>query len=191
MPPRQSTLGDTGQALLSVGPGGEDEYPGLFRLEITEGPGSGVRILNKPVPPAFQESLRCAEQNLYARAIQLVGDRDPRAHEFSVQLRSFDAARSGAKVGVASLLALASALLRKSIRGGLVVVGEVTLGGTIEPVHNAVTLAEMAVEKGAKSLLLPVSCRRQLFELSDDMATKLDVEFYQDARDALLKALTE
>jgi ATP-dependent Lon protease len=69
--------------------------------------------------------------------------------------------------------------------------GEVTLGGTIEPIHNAVTLAEQAVEKGAKSLLLPVACRRQLFDLSDDMATKLDIEFYQDARDALLKALTE
>ena len=66
-----------------------------------------------------------------------------------------------------------------------------TLGGTIEPVHNAVTLAEMAVEKGAKSLLLPVSCRRQLFDLSDEMATKLDIEFYQDGREALLKALSE
>ena len=66
-----------------------------------------------------------------------------------------------------------------------------TLGGTIEPVHNAVTLAELAVEKGAKSLLLPVSCRRQLFELSDEMATKLDIEFYQDGRDALLKALAD
>jgi ATP-dependent Lon protease len=39
--------------------------------------------------------------------------------------------------------------------------------------------------------LLPVAARRQLFELSDDMATKLDIEFYQDARDALLKALAE
>ncbi len=47
----------------------------------------------------------------------------------------------------------------------------------------------MAIEKGAKSLLLPVACRKQLFELSDDMATKLDIEFYQDARDALMKAL--
>ena len=71
------------------------------------------------------------------------------------------------------------------------VVGEVTLGGTIEPIHNAVSLAEIAVEKGAKSLLLPVSCRRQLFDLSDDMATRLDVEFYQDAKDALLKALAD
>ena len=123
--------------------------------------------------------------------MQLVGDRDPRAHEFSVQLRGFDAAKTGAKTGVSSLIALCGALLRKSVRGGLVVVGEVTLGGTIEPIHNAVSLAEIAVEKGAKSLLLPVSCRRQLFDLSDDMATRLDVEFYQDAKDALLKALAD
>lgn len=51
--------------------------------------------------------------------------------------------------------------------------------------------AEMAVEKGAKSLLLPVACRRQLCDLSDEIATKLDIEFYQDVRDALLKALVD
>lgn len=190
----QEGIGDepleSGQ-IWTLSPGGVDEHPGLFRLEVTEGPGSGVRVLNKPVPPAFQESVRCAEQNLYTRAPQLVGDRDPRSHEFSVQLRGFDAAKSGAKTGVACLVALSSALLRKSVRGGLIVVGEVTIGGTIEAIHNAVTIAEMAVEKGAQSLLMPVSCRRQLFDLSDDMATKLDIEFYQDARDALLKALVD
>jgi len=190
----QSGIGDEplecGQ-IWTLSPGGQEEHPGLFRLEVTEGPGSGVRVLNNPVPAPFKESIRCAEQNLYARATQLVGDRDPREHEFSVQIRGFDAAKSGAKTGVASLIALSSALLRKSVRGGLVVVGEVTLGGTIEPVHNAVTLAELAIEKDAKSLLLPVACRKQLFDLSDDMATKLDVEFYQDARDALLKALVD
>lgn len=190
----QSGIGDEpmecGQ-IWTLSPGGQDEHPGLFRLEVTEGPGSGVRVLNNPVPPAFKESIRCAEQNLYARAMQLVGDRDPRSHEFSVQLRGFDAAKSGAKTSVACLIALSGALLKKSVRGGLIVVGEVTLGGTIEPIHNAVTLAEQAVEKGAKSLLLPVACRRQLFDLSDDMATKLDIEFYQDARDALLKALAD
>ena len=190
----QSGIGDEplecGQ-IWTLSPGGQDEHPGLFRLEVTEGPGSGVRVLNNPVPAPFRESIRCAEQNLYARAAQLVGDRDPREHEFSVQIRGFDAAKSGAKTGVASLIALSSALLRKSVRGGLVVVGEVTLGGTIEPVHNAVTLAELAIEKGAKSLLLPVACRKQLFDLSDDMATKLDIKFYLDARDALLKALVD
>jgi len=177
--------------IWTLSPGGEGEHPGLFRLEVTVGPGGGVRVLNNPAPAAFRESIRYAEQNLYARSAQLVGDRDPRAHEFSVQLRGFDVSKSGAKTGVASLIALASALLKKSVRGGLIVVGEVTLGGTIEPVHNAVALAELAVEKGAKALLMPVSCRRQLFELSDDMATKLDIEFFQDARDGLLKALMD
>ena len=175
----------------TVSPGGIDEHPGLYRIEINEGPGSGVKILNKPVPPAFRESMGYAEQNLYARSMQLVGDKDPRNHEFTAQLRAFDASKSGAKLGMASLIALCTALLKKSVRGGLIIVGEINLGGSIEPVHNSVTIAEIAVEKGASALLMPVSCRRQLIDLSDDMATKTDIQFYSDARDALLKAMVE
>ena len=150
-----------------------------------------MKILNKPVPPAFRESASYAEQNLYARAPQLVGDRDPRQHEFMVQLRAFGAAQSGARLGAAVLVALCSSLLRKSVRGGLIVAGEINLGGLVEPIHNPVTLAEIAVEKGATALLMPVACRRQLFDLSDEMAMKVDIQFYLDARDVLLKALVE
>lgn len=175
----------------TISPGCGEDYPGLYRIEINEGPGSGVKILNKPVPPAFKESMGYAEQNLYARTMQLVGDKEPRHHEFSVQLRSFDASKSGAGLGMASLIALCTALLKKSVRGSLIIVGEINLGGSIEPVHNPVTIAEMAVEKGASALLMPVSCRRQLLDLSDDMATKIAVQFYSDARDALIKSLVE
>jgi ATP-dependent Lon protease len=175
----------------SISPGGSEEHPGLYRIEINEGPGSGVKVLNKPVPAAFKESIGYAEQNLYARAAQLVGDKDPRQHEFTVQLRAFDASRSGAKLGMASLVALSTALLKKSVRGGLIIVGEINLGGSVEPVHNPVSIAEIAVEKGAAALLMPVTCRRQLFDLSDDMATKIDIQFYSDARDALIKAIVE
>ena len=150
-----------------------------------------MKILNKPVPPAYKESMGYAEQNLYSRAVQLVGDKNPRHHEFTAQLRAFDASRAGAKLGMASLVALCTALLKKSVRGGLIIVGEVNLGGSIEPVHNPVTIAEIAVEKGAAALLIPVSCRRQLIDLSDDMATKIDIQFYLDARDALLKSIVE
>ena len=175
----------------TISPGGGEEHPGLYRIEINEGPGSGVKILNKPVPPAFKESMGYAEQNLYARAMQLVGDKDPRHHEFTAQLRAFDASKSGAKLGMASLIALCTALLKKSVRGGLIIVGEINLGGSIEPIHNPVTIAEIAVEKGASALLMPVSCRRQLVDLSDDMATKIDIQFYSDTKDALLKAMVE
>jgi len=83
----------------TISPGTTDEHPGLYRIEVTVGPGSGVKILNRPQPPAFVESTRYGEQNLYSRSRELVGDRDPREHEFSVQLRAFDASRSGAGLG--------------------------------------------------------------------------------------------
>ncbi len=175
----------------TISPGGMEEHPGLYRIEVNEGPGSGVKILNKPVPPAFRESMSYAEQNLYARSTQLVGDRDPRHHEFTVQLRAFDVSKSGAKLSVGGLVALCTSLLKKSVRGGLIMVGEIALGGSIEPIHNPVGIAEIAVEKGATALLMPVSCRRQLFDLSDDMATKIDIQFYSDAKDALLKAIAD
>lgn len=175
----------------TISPGGGEEHPGLYRIEINEGPGSGVKILNKPVPPAFKESMGYAEQNLYARSVQLVGDKDPRYHEFTTQLRAFDASKSGTKLGMASLIALCTALLKKSVRGGLIIVGEINLGGSIEPIHNPVTITEIAVEKGATAILMPVTCRRQLIDLSDEMATKIDIQFYSDAQDALLKAMVD
>jgi ATP-dependent Lon protease len=176
---------------ISEGGTDSDDNAGLYRIEVNEGPGSGVKILNNPIPPAFRESVRYAEQNLYSRASELVGDRDPRSHEFTVQLRAFDASKKGAKLGIPALVAICSGMLKKPIRGGLILVGEINLGGSIEPILNAVNVIELAVEKGAQAVLLPVSCRRQLFDLSDDMATKVDVQFYADARDAMLKALVE
>jgi ATP-dependent Lon protease len=106
----------------AISPGGEEEAPGLYRVEVTEGPGSGVRILNRPAPGPFAESVKYAEQNLYPRSRAFVGDRNPRAHEFALQLRAFDTPKSGQSLGVAALLALCSALIGKSLAGGLVVV---------------------------------------------------------------------
>ena len=50
-------------------------------------------------------------------------------------------------------------------------------------------MAELAIEKGAVTLLAPISARRQLNELSDDMATRISILYYGDAREALAKAL--
>jgi ATP-dependent Lon protease len=177
--------------VFAIGPGGHDEATSLYRIEVTEGPGGGVRILNQGPPAPFRESVRLAEQNLYARARDLVGDRNPREHEFIVQLRSFDAGKSGANLGVAVLIALCSALLGRSLKGGLAIVGGLNLGGSVELVHNPVDVMELAMEKGAGMALLPVSCRRALVDLSDDVATRVQSLFYLDAADALRKALNE
>jgi ATP-dependent Lon protease len=175
----------------AISPGGQDEGSGLYRIEVTEGPGSGVKILNRPSPPPFSESVKYAEANLYSRSAELVGDRNPREHEFAVQLRAFDASRSGRSLGVAALLAMCSSLIAKSLRGGLVVVGGMNLGGSIDPLHNAVDVVEHAVEKGASVVLMPVSSRKQLNDLSDDIATKVTIVYYNDSREALIKGIAD
>jgi ATP-dependent Lon protease len=94
--------------------------------------------------------------------------------------------------------ALQRALLRASRRFqptdygrlcGLPTVGGLNLGGGIDPIYSAVSVAEVAVERGATLLLIPISARRQLNELSDEMAMRLSILYYADVREALLKAL--
>jgi ATP-dependent Lon protease len=54
-----------------------------------------------------------------------------------------------------------------------------------------VSIAELAVDKQAATLLFPVAARRALHELPDDLWTKIKIELYADAADAVFKALLE
>ena len=92
---------------------------------------------------------------------------------------------------MAVLTALCGSLLGRNSRGGTIVVGSTTLGGSIELVPNAVHIAELAIEKQAQTLLMPVSARRQLNDLPDELWTKISIEFYKDPADAVFKALVE
>lgn len=177
--------------IWAINAGSSEEPNGLYRIEVSSGPGSGLKILNRPIPPQFQESVRYAEQNLYSKGKELVGDRDPRSHEFSVQLRAFDASKGGDGMGMAVLMAMCSSILEKNTKGGLVIVGQLNLGGSLDLVYGAVNIAEIAIEKGATTLLIPVNARKQLNELSDDMITKINIQYYTDLRDCLVKTLME
>ncbi len=173
----------------AIGPGSGESGVGLYRIEVAVGPGSGVKILNHPVPPAFRQSAKVGEQNLYRAAKALVGHRDPRAHEHSIQLRHFDADKSGAGLGMPVLVACVGALLDRGTRGGAIVVGPLNLGGSVDILPNPVGIAELAVEKQASTLLLPVGARRALNELPDDIWTRLNIEYYSDPTDGVFKAL--
>ena len=94
-------------------------------------------------------------------------------------------------MGMAVLIGLCSALLGKNTKGGLVIIGQLNLGGSLDMVYNAVNLAEIAVEKGATTLLIPLNARKQLNDLSDEMITKINIQYYVDLKDCLMKALLD
>ncbi len=171
--------------------GTPESGPGLYRIEVTSGPGGGVKILNQPPSPAFRESVKVGEQNLYSRSKELVGDRDPREHEFSVQMRAMDSDKNGGGLGLPVLVALTGSLLGRNTRGGTIIAGSLNLGGSIDLIPNAVRIAELAIDKQAQTLLMPVAARRQLNDLPDELWTKISIEFYKDSPDAVFKSLME
>ncbi len=118
-----------------------------------------MRILNQaPHSGTVPRERQDRRTETLLRSVDIVGDRNPRKHEFTVQLRSFDAAKAAAHTGVSVLLALVSALLGKPLKGGMVVVGGLNLRGSIEPVHNPIDIVEHALSKGASTVVMPVSC---------------------------------
>ncbi len=137
-------------------PAGEDENAGLYPHRGQRGPGlaasaSSTSPLRRPSRRACDTPSRTSTPC----AKQLVGDRDPRparVHGAAAGLRRSTKREASSACRCSSRC---SALLAKSLRGGLVVVGGLNLGGGIEPVYNAVIVAELAVEKGAESLLMP------------------------------------
>lgn len=171
--------------------GSQDEASGLYKIEVNANRGRGVKILNMPAPQPFKESVKYAQQNLYSKTQSLVGGRNPTDHEFSIQLRAFSSATSGAGTGMAALIAMSTALLEKNIKGGMVIVGQLNLGGSLDLIYDAINIAETAVEKGATTLLIPLNARKQLNDLSDDMITKINIQYYSDLKECLLKALAE
>jgi ATP-dependent Lon protease len=89
-------------------------------------------------------------RNLSAIAIR-------REHEFSIQMRAVDSDKTGTGLGLPVLVSLCGSLLGKNTRGGTIIVGALNLGGSIETIPNAIRIAELAVDKQAQTLLMPVS----------------------------------
>jgi ATP-dependent Lon protease len=54
---------------------------------------------------------------------------------------------------------------------------------------NPETIQTGFEEKGSSSILMPISSRRQLNDLPDELAATITIHYYLDARDALLTAL--
>jgi ATP-dependent Lon protease len=90
---------------------------------------------------------------------------------------------------VPAVSAAAGAILASSEFGATSEVRTLVLLPVVDT--NAVQVAELAIEKQAQTLLMPVSARRQLNELPDELWTKINVEFYRDVVDAVFKALEE
>jgi MarR family transcriptional regulator, organic hydroperoxide resistance regulator len=178
-----------GQA-WAVGANGPAGIATMARIEVAESRGQGIRLVNESPSAALRAGVKGAKDYLYAHAAELVGARNPKSHELAVEVQPLNGGKADGAYSVGLLLACCSALLKKQLRGGLVVVGELS-ADAVKAIKQPADFVEAAVREGARAILLPVSCRHALADVSDEVATKIEMLFYASASDALAKVFQE
>ena len=84
---------------------------------------------------------------------------------------------------------MASASLERPIQESLVVIGNMTVGGTINKVEDFANIVQVCVDAGARKILIPASSVADLYTVPADLLIKIQPIFYSDPIDSVYKAL--
>ena len=90
---------------------------------------------------------------------------------------------------LAAFVALCSAVFGKPFQQQIVVLGSMSLGGTVIPVENLAESLQVAFDAGAKRLLLPMASVKDIPTIPGELFAKFQTGFYADPVDAVFKAL--
>jgi ATP-dependent Lon protease len=161
----------------------------LTRVEVSRMSGAGkLRITGSP-DRTMKESILTAFDYMRANKNRLGIERDMDSYDFHVQMVDLMQTKEGSQGGAAFFIALYSLLRDKPTLGGLVVLGEMTIQGSILPLRSLVEPLQVIVDNGAKKVLIPISNKRQVLEVPGDLLEKVDPIFYSDPLSAALKAI--
>jgi ATP-dependent Lon protease len=175
--------------LYMVSKGGNDMI-GIFKLELQTVPGSG-KLIRTGVASAtkMKDSMSIALNYFKANAHRVSGSIHPDNADFLLQLLDLQGSGVPEYGGLALFISLCSASLSRSVQPQLAVFGEMTLGGTIEPVSNLAASLQVAFDTGVKRILLPMTSAVDLPSIPPELFTKFQTSFYTDPIDAVIKAL--
>lgn len=92
-------------------------------------------------------------------------------------------------LGVAQLIGLFSAATNKPVQESTVVLGNMTVGGTISKIDEFANTLQICVDAGAKKILIPSASVADLQTVPSELIVKIQAIFYSDPIDAVFKAL--
>jgi len=90
---------------------------------------------------------------------------------------------------LAAFVALCSGALKKPLQSQLVVLGNMSIGGTINKVEELSSVLQVCFDAGAKKILLPMASAVDIAIVPPDLFAKFQVSFYQNPEDAVFKAM--
>jgi ATP-dependent Lon protease len=168
---------------------GGDGTVGLYRLEVTLSSGTGKLKPAGGVAGAMKESIARAFSHLLANKTAFGVAAEVDRSDFHVEAIDLLANRVPAEIGVAFFVAAYSILRRAQTQPALLVLGDMSIQGNIKPVRSLVEPLQVAMDNGAKRVLIPIENKRNFLDVSGEILENIDPIFYGDLRTAGFKAL--
>lgn len=165
---------------------GGNEMPGVYRIEIQAMAGGGKLSVSGSVS---REPVRVAFDYFKANAGRISASIHPTEKDFHLHLVDLTNGGAPSAMTLAGLIALCSSALNKPIQTQMVVMGDMSLGGTIVPARNLAESLQVAFDAGAKRILLPMSSVTDIPTVPGELFAKFQTSFYSDPVNAAFKAL--
>ncbi|MDB6071093.1 MAG: putative ATP-dependent Lon-type protease [Verrucomicrobiales bacterium] len=163
---------------------------GLYRLEtqVTSG-GGGLKLSGLGSSASAKEGIKVGFDYFKANASRVSASLKPGEHDFHLHLVELHNSGPANALTLASFVALCSALLQRPVQSQLVVLGSMSLGGSIIPVESLAETLQVAFNSGAKRILLPMASVTDIPTIPGELFAKFQTSFYSDPADAVFKAL--
>ena len=172
---------------VSTGTGG---MLGLYRLELQIIGGNGKLSLSGfGSSSGAKEPVKVAFDYFKANLSRVSGGVKAVDHDYHLHVIELHNTGPATAMTLTAFISLCSGILGKPLQGQMVVLGDMSLGGSIVPTENIAENLQVAFDAGAKRLLLPMSSAKDIASIPAELFVKFQTSFYSDPVDAVFKAL--
>lgn len=169
---------------------GHAGHLGLYRIETQVTAGySALKTSGIGSNNAAKESIKVGFDYFKANASRVSSSIKASEHDYHLHVVELHNSGSTNSMTLLTFVALCSGVLAKPIQSQMVVLGSMSLGGNIIPVENLAESLQVALDSGAKRLLLPMASVRDIPTIPGELFAKFQTSFYSDPIDAAFKAM--
>jgi ATP-dependent Lon protease len=169
---------------------GSNGHLGLYRLEtqVTAGNG-GLKMSGLGSNTSAKEAIKVGFDYFKANASQISASAKTKDRDFHLHIVELHNSGPTTAMTLSAFVAFCSAILQKPVQGQMVVLGNMSLGGSVVPVENLAGSLQVAFDAGAKRVLLPMSSVGDIPTIPGELFAKFQTSFYSSPTDAVFKAL--
>ncbi|BBM60480.1 predicted ATP-dependent Lon-type protease [Leptotrichia hongkongensis] len=169
---------------------GKNGMIGLFKIEtqITKGTGKFEKTGLGNNRDA-KEAAETAFKYLKANGKSISGSISTVNNDYVVNYQDMKGIGMTSDLTLATLVAICSAALNKPVVSSAVILGNLSIGGTIIKISELANILQVCLDSGAKKILLPITSASDLASVPSDLIGAFNLIFYSTAEDAVFKAL--